>query len=200
MKLRGYFIRELRTGDVPKLYRMYGSLSEEAKYFFHPPFFLKTTCAWRGLAQTALVLSTIKPLRELLLRLFPFPAFLPIVAVDRRGEVVGFAFLKIRSLLPSREPSAELGVVVSDPLQGRGLGSRLIEELLKIAARRGIKEVFLSVLPDNVRAIHLYEKFGFRFIGETVDYWEGRRLKAKVMKLSLRRSTAMLPIEEAGKG
>lgn len=181
----GFLIRELRTRDLPKLYRMYGSLSEETKRFFHPPFFLRPSCVWRALAQVALVLSTIGPLREALLRTFPFPVFLSVVALSERGELAGFAFLKMRDYLPSRRPSAELGIVVSDPFQGRGLGSRLVEEVLRLARGRGVREVVLSVLSDNVRAIRLYRKFGFEFVGEAEDYWRGRRLKAKVMRLRL---------------
>lgn len=178
-------IRELRIEDVPKLYRMYASLSEETKRFFHHPLFLGASCVWRVLAQAALIISTVRPLRGALLRAFPFPVFLPLVAVTERGELAGFAFLKMRDYLPSQSPSAELGVVVSDPFQNRGLGSRLIKRLLELARRGGIREVFLSVLPDNSRAIHLYRKFGFRFVGEASDYWRGRRLRAMVMRLSL---------------
>lgn len=185
----GLLVRELRTEDVPKLYRMYRSLSEETKRLFHHPLFLGLSCVWRVLAQVALVLSTIGPLRGVLLRTFPLPVFISVVALSERGEVVGFAFLKMRGYLPRRRPSAELGVVVSDPFQGRGLGSRLVEVVLRLARERGVGEVLLSVLPDNVRAIRLYRKFGFEFVGETTDYWRGRRLRAKVMRLRLGKAT-----------
>lgn len=55
----------------------------------------------------------------------------------------------------------DLGVSVVPACQGRGIGSRLIEEGLKWARGHGFVRVELSVDKDNVGAIRLYERFGF---------------------------------------
>jgi GNAT superfamily N-acetyltransferase len=49
-------------------------------------------------------------------------------------------------------------------VQGRGVGSRLIEALLAEAAERG-QEVVLEVLSVNERAYALYRRLGFREVG-----------------------------------
>jgi hypothetical protein len=73
---------------------MYDSLSEEDKRFFHPGFLgYENISFWWLLSQIALFLSSIKFLRKILLHLFPFSVFLPLVVSDQ-NNIVGFAFLK----------------------------------------------------------------------------------------------------------
>ena len=56
---------------------------------------------------------------------------------------------------------------VADAYQNRGLGSALMPQVLDLARRLGRKRVVLSggVQATNHRAIHFYEKFGFRKVG-----------------------------------
>jgi len=56
-------------------------------------------------------------------------------------------------------------MAVLPALQGRGLGARLLAAAISIAAERGL-QMKLEVHHDNVRAIALYKKFGFDFIGD----------------------------------
>jgi len=48
--------------------------------------------------------------------------------------------------------------------QGEGIGSDLLEELLKTAEELGVHTIKLTVLVDNEQAIALYHKFGFSVI------------------------------------
>ena len=48
-------------------------------------------------------------------------------------------------------------------------GSKLVEEILKIAASDGYKEMILDTITPLKSAIHLYKKFGFV---ETAPYYE----------------------------
>jgi len=60
---------------------------------------------------------------------------------------------------------------VHDQFQGRGIGRKLLEALLDVADNYlGLVRVELEVMPDNERAIHLYESVGFEH--------EGRKRKA----------------------
>ncbi len=58
--------------------------------------------------------------------------------------------------------------------RGRGYGKKLLLATLKAGKILNAKTVFLSVLKDNVRAIRLYEKYGFKPIkqigGERLIY------------------------------
>jgi ribosomal protein S18 acetylase RimI-like enzyme len=161
---------------------MYDSLSEDSKRFFHPGFLgYKNIGFWWLLSQMALFLSSIKFLRKMLLHLFPYSVFLPLVVSDQ-NNIVGFAFLKIKRRLLNGHFSAELGIVVDEVHRGKGLGSKLMENLLKLAQQESVHEIFLTVLSDNVRAIRLYEKYGFKKIGKTIDQWRGKTFQSVIMK------------------
>ena len=56
---------------------------------------------------------------------------------------------------PSDEGTADIGLVVADAWQGLGLGSFLLEEILRAGEQRGIHEFSADVLTDNRRALRL---------------------------------------------
>ncbi len=60
---------------------------------------------------------------------------------------------------------AELGISVVKAYWGRGIGSQLLEQVIAYAKTHSIELLNLEVRSDNARAIHLYEKYGFRSIG-----------------------------------
>jgi acetyl coenzyme A synthetase (ADP forming)-like protein len=61
-----------------------------------------------------------------------------------------------------REPTkAEVSFAVADELQGRGIGTRLLEQLAGIAERRGIERFIAEVLPENVAMLRVFSDAGF---------------------------------------
>jgi ribosomal-protein-alanine N-acetyltransferase len=81
----------------------------------------------------------------------------------------------------------ELGnVAVSSAWRGRGLGARLIDEVIRRAARRGIVEVFLEVRPTNMVARRLYERFGFTAVGRRRNYYQQPVEDALVLRRPVR--------------
>lgn len=87
------------------------------------------------------------------------------------GEFVEEAagFYLARSVLDEEEL---LLFAVAPQFRGRGLGAALIERLLSSARARGIRRVFLEMRRSNTAAA-LYEKFGFRPVGERPSYYRG---------------------------
>jgi len=61
-------------------------------------------------------------------------------------------------------------VYVARDHRRRGLGSLMMSRVLEICARSLFKHVMLSVLPSNSTAIALYEKFGFKKLGQITNY------------------------------
>jgi ribosomal protein S18 acetylase RimI-like enzyme len=61
-------------------------------------------------------------------------------------------------------------VYVAKAHRGKGLASLMMDRVLEICARSLFKHVMLSVLPENQVAIGLYERFGFRKIGQITNY------------------------------
>ena len=57
---------------------------------------------------------------------------------------------------------------VADEYQNQGLGSAMMEHILGVARRLGRRRMVLwgGTRATNERAIHFYEKFGFRKVGE----------------------------------
>ncbi|MGO4573485.1 GNAT family N-acetyltransferase [Microvirga sp. 2TAF3] len=59
-----------------------------------------------------------------------------------------------------------LGMGVHDDYQGRGIGSRLLREILSVADDwLGLKRIELTVYTDNAPAIALYKRHGFEIEG-----------------------------------
>ena len=59
----------------------------------------------------------------------------------------------------------ELGIALKEKFFNLGLGSILVKEALHIARNAGFEQVELGVFADNPRAIHVYEKLGFKRTG-----------------------------------
>ncbi|SFA94769.1 Protein N-acetyltransferase, RimJ/RimL family [Lentibacillus halodurans] len=64
--------------------------------------------------------------------------------------------------------SAYLALGVHDAFHGRGIATKLIKYVFEWAEETGISRLELTVIKDNVKAINLYEKMGFRVEGEKV--------------------------------
>ncbi len=64
--------------------------------------------------------------------------------------------------------------------RNQGVGTFLLQKILKIYGNAPIQ---LFVNKDNLAAIHLYSKFGFKIISEVEDYAGPNRPKLKVLKM-----------------
>ncbi len=53
----------------------------------------------------------------------------------------------------------------------RGLGARLLNDLISIALSRGVRQLFLEVREDNIAAQQLYLGCGFEIVGARPDYY-----------------------------
>ena len=66
-----------------------------------------------------------------------------------------------------------LNLCVSLKYQGFGLGRELTARGIKEVVKRGARKMFLEVRRSNMRAIRLYESFGFSEIGIRTNYYQG---------------------------
>jgi GNAT superfamily N-acetyltransferase len=79
-----------------------------------------------------------------------------IVACDRSGAIVGHGEYVVVGA-----GTAEVAVVVADGHQGRGLGTRLVEQVTIVAAGAGITCFVASVHPDNGAMLRVFtRRFG----------------------------------------
>jgi len=181
------YIKELKIAYISSVHRMYDSLSEESKRLFHPGFLgLRSISVRWFLAQMALLASSFRYLRKTLIQTFPFAVILYSVGINQRNEVIGFAFIKVKKLLKDSF-LGELGIFVRENHQGRGVGSKLTESLIELARKENVKKIYLRVLTDNVKAIHIYKRYGFKKKGiiRGGDIWRGQRYDSIEMWLDI---------------
>jgi RimJ/RimL family protein N-acetyltransferase len=106
-----------------------------------------------------------------LLEAFPLPqtrAFVlglmekgdPMFVALAHGEVVGWCDIQ-RHPFPAHSHRGTLGMGVVPDYRGRRIGARLMDQTLKQAAASGFVRIEFNVRADNLRAMQLYEKFGF---------------------------------------
>jgi ribosomal-protein-alanine N-acetyltransferase len=112
------------------------------------------------------------------------------VVAESGAALVGYA-----GLSATRHQADVQTVAVSATHQGRGLGARLLGELLAEATRRDVGEVLLEVRADNEAAQRLYTRFGFERIGLRRGYYQPGSVDGVVMR---RRPGAGPPIGSAG--
>jgi ribosomal-protein-alanine N-acetyltransferase len=100
-------------------------------------------------------------------RIFRSESLPRLVLVLQEGEViVGFAV----TLCCGNEWEIE-NIAVSDNARRRGLGTRLLIEMLARAAAAGVERVFLEVRESNYPARALYEKCAFVERGRRPGYY-----------------------------
>jgi len=81
-----------------------------------------------------------------------------LVAIDGDGDLVGVGrFVRLED-----PAEAEIAIVIADPLQGQGLGTRMGYELVEEALRHGIERFTAAMHGDNRPAHALMAKLSAR--------------------------------------
>ncbi|WP_346764576.1 ribosomal protein S18-alanine N-acetyltransferase [Rhodococcus sp. HNM0569] len=96
------------------------------------------------------------------------------------GVVVGYAGIGLLGSGPNVE--SEVHTIGTDPARrGRGIGTALLHELLRVADRHG-GPVFLEVRTDNEPALALYRREGFEIVGTRKKYYQPSGADAFTMR------------------
>lgn len=90
-----------------------------------------------------------------------------IVAKNSDNEIVGFAGLKI-----ILDESDVMNIVVRKDNRQNGIGSIMMEHLIKYSKSLNLKTITLEVNENNLSAIHLYDKFNFDHMGIRKRYYK----------------------------
>ena len=85
------------------------------------------------------------------------------------GEVVAQAGLQTFPNRPRRRHAGEIGMMVRDDWQGKGIGTALMQAVVDLADKwLNLYRLELDVYTDNEPAIKLYKKFDFQVEGTRI--------------------------------
>ena len=139
-------IRPVIADDADRLVDLCARCSEDARYFrFHAakPRLRPAEASWLaasdGRARVALAATVVEDGEER-------------IVADVRFDIVG-------------DGVAEAALLVRDDMAGRGLGRRLLEQLLERAAGLGVRRVVFDILPENRATLALARRVGAEPVG-----------------------------------
>jgi acetyltransferase len=142
-------IRPIRPEDEPLMAKFHGTLSERSIYlrYFHMEN-LSTRIAHERLIQKCFIdydreMALVADFHN------PGTGEHEILAVGRLTKMPG-------------EQEAEVGVLVSDAWQGRGLGTELLERLISVGRNEKLERIVANILPENEPMRSLAKHFAFQ--------------------------------------
>jgi acetyltransferase len=130
-------LRPVRPEDEGALTSLYARLSPQSSY---QRFFT--------------VMRRLPPNWAHILANVDYDRTMAIVAVDPGDDLIGVA----RYAYDRRSDEVEIAIVIDDRWQGRGLGTRLLGELVEYAKRKGLRRFRAYVLADNLRMLKLIQR------------------------------------------
>ncbi|MFO0752485.1 MAG: bifunctional acetate--CoA ligase family protein/GNAT family N-acetyltransferase [Thermodesulfovibrionales bacterium] len=137
-------IRPIRPEDEPLVYELFKSLSEETIMF--------------RFCQRLTEMPHERLVRYCQLDYEREMAFVAVLrdGPDREKVIADVRILKMPDL-----ETAELAVLVSDEWQGHGIGTMLVEYCVEIAREMGVKTLWMEILRNNGKMLHLAGTTGF---------------------------------------
>ncbi len=151
---RSVVYRKIRKGDEQALARFNDELSERSRSLFMPHSYDAETLAK--------VIERAENGNDLVY-----------IVLDEEDRVIAYFFLWWVDT-----PFPVLGIGILDEYQGQGLGKQMMERLISDAKEAGCNGIELTTALDNKAAYSLYEKVGFKCLGQVDNVaGDGRVLK-----------------------
>jgi acetyltransferase len=79
------------------------------------------------------------------------------------------AILGVGRLRKNGDGEGELGMLISDAAQNKGLGSEMMTRLIDIARQEGLRKIVADVHGENAKMLHVVRKFGFQVKSDPRD-------------------------------
>ncbi|ADE12456.1 ribosomal protein S18-alanine N-acetyltransferase [Sideroxydans lithotrophicus] len=86
---------------------------------------------------------------------------------EDKHDILGYAVLML-----AVDEAELLDIAIAAQHQRHGWGRRLLDEMMAVARRQGMRRVVLEVRASNAAAIALYRQAGFSDIGLRRDYYQ----------------------------
>ncbi|NUS71941.1 MAG: ribosomal protein S18-alanine N-acetyltransferase [Corynebacteriales bacterium] len=99
-------------------------------------------------------------------------------------ELIGYAGLCVYGEPPNAQAWVQ-NIAVRKAWQGKGIGARLLDDLLDEAVRRKAADIWLEVAVDNAHAQRIYARRGFEPMGIRKGYYQPSNTDALTMRREL---------------
>lgn len=115
-------------------------------------------------------------------------ANMPVLVVTEGDKVIGFGSYGIFRPWEGFKYSAEHSIYIDSKHRGKGLGKRMLIELMRLAKENGMHCMIAGIDSENIGSIELHKKFGFKEVGriKEIGYKFDRWLDAVFMQLIFR--------------
>jgi len=112
----------------------------------------------------------------------------PVTVAELNGSIVGWGSLSAYHARSAYRHTVENSIYVDQALQGRGIGSALLRDLIERARALGHHAIIAGIDGDQTASIALHAKFGFEQVGHLreVGFKFDRWLDVIYMELRLR--------------
>ena len=77
------------------------------------------------------------------------------------------------------------GICLLASHRGKGAGAAAMQELMRLASRHGMRKLLLEVRVDNLNALALYDRLGFKRVGTLAGHYDDGRLLHDVILLEI---------------
>ncbi len=88
-----------------------------------------------------------------------------LVAINENENVLGWAALTIVSGRCVYAGVAEVSVYVHPDAQGKGIGKKLLEALIRESEKENLWTLQAGIFPENTASLKIHEQCGFRKVG-----------------------------------
>lgn len=89
----------------------------------------------------------------------------PLLVFDENGVVAGFATYSQFRSYPGYKHTMEHSVYVHKDYYQKGIATKLMHKLIRIAEEQGVKTLVAGIDGENIGSIKAHEKLGFEYAG-----------------------------------
>jgi acetyltransferase len=87
------------------------------------------------------------------------------INVDGKTQMIGVS----RIVSDLENHTAEFAIVVADPWQGKGVGAHLMDKILEVAKKKGLKKIYASVMKANDTMVQMFKSRDFTFTSVDIN-------------------------------
>lgn len=112
----------------------------------------------------------------------------PVLVFEESGKVMGFATFGPFRAWPAYKYTIEHSIYVHDKYRNKGIGTALINEIIRISNEREFATIVAGIDEANDKSIKMHEKLGFKYSGtiHKAGYKFGKWLNLAFYQLELK--------------